>query len=97
MSGENVRNKMITEENFDITSSYIIAQVAHVSCKKEHHTILSSTVSDRLSKRNEKLLSHRMIFVKPSYENVKVDKIMIPKDASVIMLNSDAIDQGKCL
>ena len=44
----------------------------------------------------EKLLSHRMIFVKPSYENAKVDSVMIPKDASDIMLTSDAIEQGKC-
>ncbi len=34
MSGEDVRNKMIREENFDIKSSDIIAQVAHISCKK---------------------------------------------------------------
>jgi hypothetical protein len=68
VSGEDVRNKMTTEETFVIKSSYIIAQVALISRKKDHHTILSSTVSDRLSEGYEKLLSHRMIFVKPTYE-----------------------------
>ncbi len=96
MSGEDIRNKMATKENFDIKSSYIIAQVAHVSCKKDHHSILSNTVSDRLSEGYEKLLSLRMIFVKPSYENAKVDKVMIPKDASDIMLTNDTIKEGKC-
>jgi hypothetical protein len=61
MSGEEVRNRMAAEENFDIRSSYIIAQVAHISCKKNHHTILSNTVSDRLSEGYEELLS--LIFV----------------------------------
>jgi hypothetical protein len=83
---------MIMEENLDIKSSYIIAQVAHILCKKDHYTILSSTVSDRLSEGYEKLLSHRMIFVKPSYGNAKVDAVMIPKDASDIMLTSDAVN-----
>ncbi len=46
MSGEEVRNWMSTGENFDIKSSYIIAQVAHITCKKDHHEILSATVSD---------------------------------------------------
>jgi hypothetical protein len=78
------------EVNFDIKSSDIIAQVAQMSCKKI--IILSSTVSDRLSEGYEKLSSHRMIFVKPSYENMKVDAVMIPKDTSDIMLTHDAIE-----
>jgi len=45
MSGEEVRQRMATEENFDIKSSYIIAQVSHIVCKKDHHKILSNTVS----------------------------------------------------
>jgi hypothetical protein len=32
MSGEEVRHRMATEENFDIKSSYITAQVAHIVC-----------------------------------------------------------------
>jgi hypothetical protein len=32
-----------------------------------------------------------------AYENAKVDAVMILKDATGIMLKSDAIDQGKCL
>jgi hypothetical protein len=36
-----------------------------------------------------------MIFVKPSYENAKVDTVMIPKDASDIMLTNDTNKDGK--
>jgi hypothetical protein len=96
MSGEDIRNMMATKENFDIKSSYIIAQAAHISCKKDHHSILSNTVSDRLSEGYEILLSRRMIFVKPSYENAKVDTVMIPKDASDIMLTNDTNKDRKC-
>jgi hypothetical protein len=65
MSGEEVRSRMSTEDVFDIKSSYIIAQVAHKTCKKDHHEILSATVSDRLSKGYKKLQSHIIVFVKP--------------------------------
>jgi hypothetical protein len=37
-----------------------------------------------------------MIFVKPTYENTKVNAVMIPKVATDKMLTSDAIDRGKC-
>jgi hypothetical protein len=50
MSGEEVRLKMATDENFNIKSSYIIAQVAHITSKKDHHEILSNTIPERLSK-----------------------------------------------
>ena len=49
---------MATDENFDFKSIYIIAQVAHIPCKNDHHEILSNTISERLSEGYEKLLSH---------------------------------------
>jgi hypothetical protein len=96
MSGEQVRLRMASEEDFDIKSTYVIAQVAHITCKKDHHEILSNTVSQRISEGYEKLLSHRMIFVKPSYDDAKVKAVMISKDATNIMLISDANDAEKC-
>ncbi len=62
--------------------------------QKDHHSILSNTVSDRLSEGYEKLFSLRMILVKPSYENAKVDTVMIPKDASDIMLTNNTNKDG---
>jgi hypothetical protein len=58
MSREEARLEMATDENFDFKSIYIIAQVAHITCKKDHHEILSNTISERLSEGYEKLLSH---------------------------------------
>jgi hypothetical protein len=92
MSGEEVRNRMSNEDNFDIKSSHIIAQVAHITCKKDHHEILSATVSDKLSEGYEKLLSHIMIFVKPTTSNAKVKKVMLSKNASGIKLECDPMD-----
>jgi hypothetical protein len=34
MSGEEVRLKMASDENFGIKSSCIVAQVAHITCNK---------------------------------------------------------------
>jgi hypothetical protein len=56
-----------------------MAQLAHITCKKDHHEILSETVSDRLSEGYEKLLSHKIVFVKPSSTNEKVNPILIFK------------------
>ncbi len=86
MSGEEVRHRMATEENFDIKSSYITAQVAHIVCKKDHHEILSNTVSERLSEGYENLISNKIIFVKPSYVNAKVQAVLVPKDSRNVRL-----------
>jgi hypothetical protein len=87
MSGEEVRSRMSTEDVFDIKSSYIIAQVAHITCKKDHHEILSATVSDQLSKGYEKLQSHIIVFVKTSTCSAKVKAVMISKNAIDIKVN----------
>ena len=50
MSREEARLEMATDENFDFKSIYIIAQVAHITSKKDHHEILSNTIPERLSK-----------------------------------------------
>jgi len=94
MSGEEVRHRMATEENFDIKSSYITAQVAHIVCKKDHHEILSNTVSERLSEGYENLISNKIIFVKPSYVNAKVQAVLVPKDSRNVRLVSKGNDSG---
>jgi hypothetical protein len=96
MSGEGVRSRMSIEEIFDIKSSYIIAQVAHITCKKDHHEILSATVSDRLSKGYEKLQSHVIVFVKLSTYSTKVKAVMISKNAIGIKLECDSMGPTVC-
>jgi hypothetical protein len=88
MTGEEVRHRMATEDNFDIKSSYIIAQVAHIVCKKDHHEILSKAVLERLSEGYEKLISQKMIFVKPSCGDAKVQAVLVPKDSNNVRLVS---------
>ncbi len=86
---------MSSEENFDIKSSYIIAQAAHITCKKDHYEILSETVSDLLSEGYEKLLSQIIVFVRPSSTNKKVNPILISKNSINIRLECDETDQSK--
>jgi hypothetical protein len=69
------------QRNFDIKSSYIIAQVSNIVCKKDHHKILSNTVSERLSEGYEKLVSQKIIFLKSPHGDTKVQAVMVPKDA----------------
>jgi hypothetical protein len=92
MSGEEVWNHMSNEDNLNVKSSHIIAQVAHITYKKDKHKILSSTVSDKLSEGYEKLLSHVMVFVKPSSSNAKVKAVMLSKHACGIKLECDPMD-----
>ena len=96
MSGEEVRNKMSTEESFNLKSSYIIAQVAHITCKKDHPDILSATVSGRISEGYDKLLSQRIVFVKPASSDAKVEAIMVPRDATNIKMQENSTDKNKC-
>jgi hypothetical protein len=44
-----VRERLETEPDFDPKMSYLIAQVGHINCKKDHHDILAGTVSSRIS------------------------------------------------
>jgi hypothetical protein len=59
------------EDTFDPNSTYIISQVAHLLCKKDHHTILSSIVSDDLSAAYENLQSSALVFVRVSMDEKK--------------------------
>jgi hypothetical protein len=95
MSGEEVRNQMISGENFNIKSSYIIAQVSHIIYKKDNAEIPSATVSEWISKSCSPILC--FFFVKPSlHSNVKVKVVMRPKNAEHIKLENDSKNETKC-
>jgi hypothetical protein len=49
LSGLEEREKMATEDGFDVKESYINSQIAHITCKNDHHEILSQTVSEGIS------------------------------------------------
>jgi hypothetical protein len=58
MSGEEVRLKMASDENFDIKSSYIVAQVAHTTCNKTIMKYYQTPFQRDSSEGYEKILSH---------------------------------------
>jgi hypothetical protein len=60
----------------DIKSISITDQVAHISCKKDHHY---KNQKHSIRKIVKKILSQRIIFVNPSYNNamVKVVKVVM--------------------
>jgi hypothetical protein len=64
MSGAEIRNRMANDVNYEPKNCYVIAQVAHIVCKKDHHEILSATVSDDLSAAYETLQASSLVFVK---------------------------------
>jgi hypothetical protein len=62
---------MASYDNFNPKKYYLIAQVAHKVCKKEHHQILSETVSDDLSATYEMMQASSLVFVSEPGENIK--------------------------
>ena len=60
---ENI-NRMASDANYEPKNCYIIAQVAHIVCKKDHHEILPATVSEHLSAAYETLQASSLVFVK---------------------------------
>jgi hypothetical protein len=99
MSGDEICDRMGKEDNFDPKSAYIISQVAHISCKKDHHTILSSTVSDDLSAAYEKLQSSALVFVRVSTDEKKkkVKSYFLSKYDFGIQVEKDPSNSNNCV
>ncbi len=92
MSGLEVREKMATEERFDVKKNYIISQIAHITCKKDHHEILSQTQSKNISAGYEKLQSSALLFIEPPTSSSKIKASYVAKHALNICLEKDAND-----
>ncbi len=45
MSANEIRERMGKDDLYDPKISYLISQVAHITCKKDNHQILANTVS----------------------------------------------------
>jgi hypothetical protein len=93
-SGLKIRERMATEQDFDPKTSCIVFQVAHITCKKDHHKILSATVSDRLSTGYEKLQSSYLVFIQPPSSKIKA--VYISRHAFDVQLELDGDDVTKC-
>ncbi len=92
ISGAEVRERLEIDTNFDVTSSYLMAQVAHITCKKDNPEILAETVSKQISDGYSKLLNFKLCFIQPPLKEAKVKPIYIPKDAQDIKLEESATD-----
>jgi hypothetical protein len=77
---------MADDKNFDPKTTYIVSQVAHITCKKDHHEILVATISDSLSTEYETLQSSRLVFIQPPSPEAKLKALYISKYAMDIML-----------
>jgi len=80
MSGAEIRKKIDKDASYKPKNSYIIAQVAHIVCPKDHHEILSATVSNDLSTAYETLQVSSLVFVKEPGEK-RVKSYYIPRSA----------------
>ena len=90
MSGAEIRNRMANDVNYEPKNCYIIAQVAHIVCKKDHHEILSATVSDDLSAAYETLQASSLVFVKEVGEK-RVKSYYIPRNAYNVCIEQDLL------
>jgi hypothetical protein len=92
MSANEIRERMGKDVDFDPKTSYIISQVAHITCKKDHHTILSNTVSEQLSLGYEKLKTSAIVLVKLGNEEdrkkKRVKAVFVSKHARDITMEN---------
>jgi hypothetical protein len=84
---------MADDSNFDPKTTYIVLQVAHITCKKDHHKILAATISDSLSTGYEMLQSSCLVFIQPPSPEAKLKALYISKYAMVIMLEQVESDK----
>jgi hypothetical protein len=101
MSASEIRERMGKDEDFDPKNSYIITQVAHINCKKDHHTILKNTVSEHLSTGYEKLRASALVIIRCSSKQkdsseAKVKSVFVSKYATDIKIENDLLQNGTC-
>jgi len=64
MLGAEIRSIMANKPDYQPKDSYILAQVAHIICKKDYHDILSATMLEDLSADYETLQVSSLVFIK---------------------------------
>jgi hypothetical protein len=88
MSSAEIRNAMDNNASFDPKKCYIISQPAHIVCKKDHHEMLSETVSDDLSTAYDTLQASPLVFIR-ELDQEKVKCYYISKHAYDICIKED--------
>jgi len=90
MSGAEVRKRMARDESFDPKTAFVTLQLAHTTCKKDHHEILAGSVSKDISAAYEKLLSSSLVFIKAPNKD-KVRSVYLSKHAKEITIDSGSL------
>ncbi len=88
-SGQQIRERMAADSDYDAKTSYTVSQVAHVTCKKDHHEILAATVSESLSSGYEMLQSSCLVFILSPSMKARLKAVFISKHAFDIKLEED--------
>jgi hypothetical protein len=90
ISGAEVRIRMACDQSFDPKTAFVTLQFAHITCKKDHHEILASSVSKVISAAYEKLLSSSLVFIKAPNKD-KVRPVYLSKHAKEIAIGSGSL------
>jgi hypothetical protein len=82
------------DDLYDPKTSYLISQVAHITCKKDNHQILANTVSEELSAGYEKLQSSALVLIRACTDDQADDKpavksLFVSRYASNIKIEAD--------
>jgi hypothetical protein len=82
------------DDLYDPKTSYLITQVAHITCKKDNHEILANTVSEELSAGYEKLQSSLLVFVRVRTDDKadgeqRVKSMFVSRYATDIKIEAD--------
>jgi hypothetical protein len=73
--GNEIRECLDEDSNFDIKTTYLIAQVAHISCKKGNHEKLSSRELKPILDGYNTLINYQLCFIKVPQEGAKVETV----------------------
>jgi hypothetical protein len=90
MSEAEVWKRMACDESFDPKTAFVTSQLAHITCKKDHHEILAGSVSKDISAAYEKLLSSSLVFIKAPNKD-KVSSVYLSKHAKEITIDSGSL------
>jgi hypothetical protein len=82
-----MQKRMACEESFDPKTAFVTLQLAHITCKKDHHEILAGSVSKDISAAYENLLSSSLVFIKEPNKD-KVRSVYLSKHAKEITIDS---------
>jgi hypothetical protein len=90
MGKTEIQKEIASDPSFDTKKTYIASQVAHIACKKDHHSILTNTISPHMSTAYDKLVSSALVFTLNGHEK-KVKSYYVSKYATDIKIENNKL------